>query len=138
MRQRLGQSLLLVGLLATAGVLLWGWREGVFALSQTGPAVGLGRAFFAILYLPLALSLVVLGIILTGRGRVAPRWLRVVAAFFALVALGFVLMGVAGNLTYYAGRDVYRVLLQNLILASPLLLLSGLLFVAGKVNLGDG
>lgn len=138
MYRTIGKVLLMVGVLITAGVVIWGWNTGVFDCSRTGAGIGLRRVFFLVLYLPIPIAVTSVGFALAFKDSIAKSILAkkvmlVIAALLLLFAMSFVAVNVMGNIRYYGGGDVLKVLMLNLIFALPILFLSGLLFFMSRV-----
>lgn len=133
MSGKIGKLLLLLGLLATAGTIIWGLTNGIFSIAQSGESVGLRRLFFFFLYLPVPLSIVVIGFVLIFRDRLTrnipvSRIALIISVILLLIVANFTIEGVARNIRYYGGRGVLQVLMQNFVFTIPLFFLSGLLF----------
>jgi len=136
MAQRLGKVLLGLGILGTISLLVWGWREGIFAFGDQGASVGIDRIFFFFFYLPIAMLIGASGFVLSfPKALTAARYrmfLLITSSLMALVAVGFVLTNVSANVRYYDGEDVLGVFSLNLLIAAPLFLLSGVLFFISR------
>ena len=53
MKRIIGVSLLGVGVLMVLVGGVWSFQQGLWSLAQDGPAVGLARVFFLVLFLPM-------------------------------------------------------------------------------------
>jgi len=135
MTQKLGRFLLGLGILSTAGLLTWGWGQGFFSFGDKGVAIGIDRAFFFFVYLPMTALISVSGVVLSYSKKVRKVWFRriffVTSLLVFLVAVNFILVNIKVNIRYYGGEDMLRVLILDLIFATPLLFLSGMLFYFG-------
>lgn len=139
MSRIVGKIVLLIGLLMTVGVMGWAFSHELFDFTQKGAGIGLGRVFLFLLYLPTALCILVAGAFLSFRDWVAKNGMVKASALVAsllllLVAVGFTIGGVMGNIRHYGGEGALGVLIQNLIFALPLFLLSGLLFHLSRLG----
>lgn len=139
MSRIIGKIVLLIGLLMTLGVMAWAFSHELFDFTQEGAGIGLERVFLFLLYLPIALCVLVAGFFLSFRDWVAKNGVvktgaLVVSLLLLLVAIGFTIGGIMGNIRHYGGKDAPGVLIQNLIFALPLFLLSGLLFHLGRLG----
>ncbi len=142
MSRTIGKLLLVMGLLMTGGVVIWGWDNKIFDFSQTGTAIGLRRLFFLLLYFPIPMSVTVVGLVLTLRGWIVKsilvkRAALVISVLLFLFAMSFVVFNTMGNIEHYEGKDVFKVLIINFVFALPILFLSGLLFFISRIAQGD-
>ena len=139
MSRIIGKIVLLIGLLVTVGVIGWAFSHELFDFTQKGAGIGLERVFFFFLYLPTALCVLVGGVLLAFRDRVAESGVvktgvLVVSLLLLLVAAGFTIKNVMSNIRHYGGEGALGVLILNLFFALPLFLLSGLLFYLSRLG----
>lgn len=139
MSRIIGKIVLLIGLLVTVGVIGWAFSHELFDFTQKGAGIGLARVFFFFLYLPTALCVLVGGVLLAFRDRVAENGVvkigaLVVSLLLLLVAAGFTIENVMSNIRHYGGEGVPGVLILNLFFALPLFLLSGLFFYLSRLG----
>jgi len=132
MIKTIGKAFLIIGVLLAAAIAIEGWRQAIFAPSQTGAAIGLRRIFFLFVYIPAAIGVAIVGSILAFGSQVNNAAIKktslVASVFFFLLALGFITMNISSNVRYYEGEGLIFVVLMNLILAAPVLFLGGLLY----------
>lgn len=139
MQKKIGNTLLGLGSISAAGVLIWGWKMGVLSSSRVGAAAGIGRMFFFLLYLPVPIILAMMGGILAHKEQVRKRWfLQKISLWASLLLILFVVVFVGFNLIhnvkYYGGGAVLHVLALNMGFVFPMLLLSGVLFYMGRLS----
>lgn len=142
MFRMIGKLFLGIGLLTTAGIVIWGWDNKIFDLSQTGTAVGLRRLFFLLLYLPIPMSVTIIGLALTFRDWIArsiivKRIALVASALLFFHIISFVVFNIIDNIIHYEMNNLINVLMTNFVFASPILLLSMLLFLISRMDQGD-
>lgn len=139
MRRTISKILLVAGLLAIAGGILWGYKEGVFDFSRTGAGIGLTRVFLFLFYMPIAIGLTISGCIplLKGwvtRSNLMKRVGLAISLLLFVIAISFVLFNVAGNIRNYEGAGLLWVVSLNLVFTLPLLFLSGLFFFLSQLK----
>jgi hypothetical protein len=132
MSRIIGKTVLLIGLLVTVGVIGWAFSHELLDFTQKGAGVGLGRVFFFFLYLPTALCVLVGGVLLAFRDRVAENGVvktgaLVVSLLLLLVAAGFTIENVMSNIKHYGGEGVPGVLILNIVQWCQRLVKSGAL-----------
>lgn len=141
MNRKIGKVILVVGTMITAGVVMWGWNAGIFGFSQTDAGVGLTRAFFLLIYLPIPIIVIAIGLSLAFKDTIKNAIAKsvplkismlVISILLFLFAMGFMGVNITWSIRYYGG-DVPKVLILNLLFVSPILVLSGILFFTSRV-----
>ena len=134
MYKKIGVEFLVVGLLTTVWVIIWGWNNGVFDFSRTGAGVGLGRLFFLFIFFPASISLAISGLILAFREWIARIILiKKIALVISILLFLFAAVFVASNVTHSYIEDIDDVL-GFIIIALPIVFLSGLFFFLSRLT----
>jgi len=134
MYKKIGVVLLVVGLLTTVWVVIWGWNTGVFDFSRTGAGVGLGRLFFLFFYFPLSISLTIVGLIFAFRERVTRSTLiKKFSLVISILLFLFAAVFVASSVTHSYIEDIDDVL-GFFIIVLPIVFLSGLFFFLSRLT----
>jgi hypothetical protein len=161
MRTIIGRTLLVAGVLALGGCLVWAVKliPAYQKMVRTGDSAGFGLGLTALLFifLPVAGALLVGGLLLSPPARLRvlwisrqdqqppepPPWSYLLWGFAVLLSLGgaagillSLVRFIAGNLVHsarsYGSQDLLAVFLVNLTFSLPLLALATLLTVAGR------
>lgn len=147
MRAIIGRTLLVAGALALGGSVVWTVKliPAYQKMVRTGDGAGFGLGLTGLLFifLPVAGTLLLGGVLLNPPAKLRVLWIgrvdqqAVVLLSFAgatgvfLSLVCFIAVNLVHSARYYPGQDLLTVLLQNLAFSLPLLVLATLLTVVG-------